>query len=112
VQYNSCHTLQALHGNLEARINPHVYHLFNVSLHLSFNSKQGLNLGHNHDFPSPASIRERRDKYINLYHEAISFCPKAGYSYDEVLLLLVYHKPTLAIQTYMFVPLLIHYILE
>jgi hypothetical protein len=78
------------------KINPTVYSIFNVSLHLAFTEKQGLRLDSNPEFPSRASIRERRGIYIQLYHEAMAFCPEDGYSLEKMLLLLSYYKPIVA----------------
>jgi hypothetical protein len=70
-----------------------------VSLHLSFSSKRGLKLDENPEFPSPASVRERRNTYIQLYHEAMAWCPERGYSFEQMLLLLSYYKPIVKNQT-------------
>jgi hypothetical protein len=91
--------LQNLRGDLEVRINPVVYCIFNVSLHLSFSSKRDLELDDNPEFPSQAEVRERRNVYIRLYHEALAFCPERGYSFAQMLLLLSHYKPIVASQT-------------
>jgi hypothetical protein len=95
--------LQDLRGDLEVRVNPSAYCIFNVSMHLSFGSKRGLELDNSPDFLSQAEVRERRDVYIQLYHEAMAFCPERGYSFAQMLLLLSHYKPIVATQTISYV---------
>jgi hypothetical protein len=97
------HLLQDLRGDLEVRINPAAYCLFNFSLHLSFSSERGLKLDDNPEFPSQAEVRERRDMYIQLYHEARAFCPERGYTFAQMLLLLTHYKSIVATQTFSYV---------
>jgi hypothetical protein len=78
------------------KINPAVYSIFSVSLHLAYTAKGALELEPNPEFPSRARIRERRDMYIQLYHEATAFFPEGGYSLENMLLLLSYYKPIVA----------------
>jgi hypothetical protein len=60
-------------------------------------------LDNNPGFPSLASVRERRNTYIQLYHEAMAFCPERGYSFAQMLLLLSHYKPIVASQTLSYV---------
>jgi hypothetical protein len=60
----------------------------------------------NPKFPSQASVRERRNMYIQLYHEAMTFCPERGYSFAKILLLLSHYKPIASSRTFSFVHLL------